>query len=156
VWAGGGSVSGVLPFRVRSLTDRVIFQVNGGVGIARYINDLNSLGGQDAVFDTTTGALRALPALGWYAAYEHTWRVWPALEEMRLRSTVLWSFVGVQNLDYQPADAYHKTNRFVVNAIFSPSTRVDVGLEYLYGSRTNKDGNTGRANQIQLVALIRF
>jgi hypothetical protein len=134
----------------------VIFQVNGGVGIARYINDLNSLGGQDAVFDTTTGQLRALPALGWYAAYEHTWRVWPALEEMRLRSTVLWSFVGVDNLDYQPPDAYKKTNRLALNVIFSPSARVDVGVEYLYGTRTNKDGNTGRANQIQLVALIRF
>ena len=156
VWGGGGSASGVVPFRVRELTDRVIFQLNAGVGIARYINDLNSLGGQDAVFDTTNGELKALPALGLYVAYEHLWRVWPALEEMNLRSTFLWSFVGVDNLDFQPADAYRATNRIVVNAIFSPSTRVDIGLEYIHGSRYNKDGSKGSANQVQLVAMVRF
>jgi hypothetical protein len=155
-WGGGGSVSGVLPFRVRTLTDRVVFQVNGGVGIARYINDLNSLGGQDAVVDSVQGVIKPLPAIGWYVAYEHVWRVWPALQEMNLRSTLMWSFVGVQNVDIQPGEAYHRTHRVIVNGIFSPSNRVDLGLEYIFGTRQNKDGNSGSANQIQAVALIRF
>ena len=42
------------------------------------------------------------------------------------------------------------------NLIFSPAKRVDVGLEYIYGTRQNKDGQVGHANQIQLVALIPF
>ena len=155
-WAGGGSVSGVVPFRVKDLTDRVIFQVNGGTGIARYINDLNSLGGQDAVVDTLTGEMNPLPALGWYVAFEHVWKQWPALMEMNLRSSLLWSYVTVDNLDYQPPDAYFRTTRFSANTIFSPSSRVDLGLEYLFGIRQNKDGNSGRANQLQAVALIRF
>jgi hypothetical protein len=155
-WGGGGSVSGVLPFRVRSLTDRVIFQLNGGVGIARYINDLNSLGGQDAVVDSVTEVLKALPAIGWYVDYEHVWKEWRALEDMNLRSMVLWSFVGVDNFDFQPADAYHRTHRLAVNTIFSPSGRVDVGLEYIYGTRQNRDGAKGHANQVQVVGLFRF
>lgn len=155
-WAGGASASGVVPFRVKELTDRLIFQVNAGTGIARYINDLNSLGGQDAVVDTLTGEMKPLPAVGWYVAFEHVWKQWPTWQSMNLRSTLLWSFVVVDNLDYQAPDSYYRTNRFSANAIFSPSGRVDLGIEYLYGIRQNKDGSSGRANQLQAVALIRF
>jgi hypothetical protein len=154
--AGGGSVSGVFPFQWRELEDRVIFQINGGTGIARYINDLNSLGGQDAVFDSTTGDLHALPAYGWYVAYEHAWKSWGVGREMKLRSTVLWSFVDVDNFEFQAPDAYNYTHRLAVNAIFSPAERAEVGVEYIYGQRTNKDGNHGSANQIQLVMLFGF
>lgn len=156
VWAGGGTFSGVLPFRLKGLTDRIMFQVNAGTGIARYINDLSSLGGQDAVVDTATGQIKALPAVGWYVALEHRWKEWASLEQMNVRSTVLWSYVDVYNRDFQPPDAYHKTSRVAVNAIFSPSKRLDLGVEFINGSRTNKNGARGTANQVQLVALIHF
>jgi len=68
----------------------------------------------------------------------------------------LWSYVGVDNFDFQAADAYHWTERLAANAIFSPSSRVDLGLEYIYGSRHNRDGGSGRANQVQLVGAFRF
>jgi hypothetical protein len=155
-WACGGSLSGVLPIRARGLADQAIFQVNGGVGISRYINDLNSLGGQDAVFDSTTGELEALPAFGWYGSYEHTWKTWQATEGRRLRSTLLWSYVRVFNLDFQAADSYQKTHRLAINAVFSPFERLDAGFEYIYGRRINKDGQSGSASQLQLVMLCRF
>jgi len=152
----GLSLSGVAAFRVGSLTDRAVFQINGGEGIARYINDLDSQGGQDAVFDTTTGELYSLPALGLYVAYEHTWKEWAAARDMNLRSNLIWSWVGVDNFDFQPPDAYRRTNRVAANLILSPSDRIDFGLEYIWGERTNHDGQSGHANQIQAVALIRF
>jgi len=155
-WGWGLSTSGVLPFRLNKLEDRIIFQVNGGYGIARYVNDLSSLGGQDAVFDTTSGDLKTLPAWGWYVAYEHAWKQWKSSEAMNLRSTVLWSYVDVGNFDFQPPDAYNRTHRLAVNLVFSPAERVDVGVEYIYGSRENKNGQTGTANQLQAVMLIRF
>jgi hypothetical protein len=155
-WGAGGSLTGVVLLPVRKLTDRFMYQLNGGVGVARYINDLNSAGGMDAVFDTTTGDLKALPALGWYVAYEHRWREWEFMHTMNLRSTALWSRVLVRNFDDQPADAYRKTDRFAANIVFSPTGRVDLGLEYIFGSRTNKDQQRASANQIQLVALFRF
>jgi len=115
-----------------------MFQVNGGKGIARYINDLQSAGGMDAVFDTTSGDLKALPVLGWYVGYEHQWKEWTHLQTMNLRSTVLWSLVAVDNYGFQPPDAYKRTNRFAVNLVFSPSGRVDAGVEFIHGSRTNR------------------
>jgi hypothetical protein len=154
-WGWGLSASGVFPFHIHELEDRIIFQVNGGYGIARYVNDLGSLG-LDAVFDTTSGDLKSLPALGWYVAYEHSWKQWKSVENMNLRSTFLWSFVDVGNFDFQPPDAYNKTHRFAVNLVFSPAERVDVGVEYINGSRENKNGERGTANQIQTVMLIRF
>ena len=153
---GGGSVSGQFPFRLGALTDRIMFQLNGGVGIARYINDLNSAGGQDAVLDTTTFVMEALPALGWYVAYEHSWKEWKMMETMNLRSTVLWSIVVVDNTASQPPDAYYKTNRLALNLVYSPSRRVDVGIEYIWGNRTNKDRQSATANQVQAVALFDF
>jgi len=155
-WGAGGSVSGVVKVPMKSLTDRFMYQLNAGSGIARYINDLNSLGGMDAVFDTTTGDLKALSAVGWYVGYEHRWKQWKHLESMNLRSTLLWSLVRVQNYDFQPLDAYTKTNRFALNLVYSPSGRVDAGIEYIYGMRENRDGQSAHANQFQLVGLFRF
>jgi hypothetical protein len=155
-WGAGGSASGDIKVPIKQLTDRIMFQLNGGTGIARYINDLNSAGGMDAVFDTTTGTLTAIPALGWYVGYEHSWKEWKTLQTMNLRSTALWSLVSVQTYDFQPADSYKRTNRLALNLVFSPSTRVDAGLEYIFGRRENKDGQSADANQFQLVMLFRF
>jgi hypothetical protein len=155
-WGAGGSLTGVELLRVKKLTDRFMYQLNGGIGIARYVNDLNDANGMDAVFDTTTGELHALPALGWYVAYEHRWKEWQFMNTMNLRSTVLWSRVIVYTFAHQPPDSYAKTNRIAANLVFSPTTRVDLGVEYIYGSRTNKDTQRASANQIQVVALFRF
>jgi TolA-binding protein len=155
-WGAGASVSGVRDVRIKELTDRLMFQLNAGYGIARYINDLNSAGGLDAAFDTTTSELKPLPAVGWYVGYEHRWKEWKAAETTNLRSTLLWSIVSVDNFDFQPSDAYRRTNRLAANVVFSPTTRADFGLEYIYGTRQNKDGQSADANQFQAVALFRF
>ena len=152
----GLSFSGVFPFHRWNLTDRFIFQANGGVGIARYLNDLSSLGGQDGVFDPVTGDLEALPVFGWYLDYEHMWRRWQFLRDMNLRSTLIWSTVIVNNTDFQPPESYHKTERLAGNLIFSPSPRVDVGLQYIWGKRRNLDGQSGTSSQVQIVSTFVF
>jgi hypothetical protein len=155
-WGGGGSISGVGPVPIKTLTDRIMFQVNGGWGIARYINDLNSVGGMDAVVDSARGEMNVLPALGWYVGYEHQWKEWKRAQTMNLRSTILWSIVMVDNPGFQPPDAYKRTNRIAANLVFSPTRRVDFGSEYIYGTRLNKNGASGHANQVQIVAIFRF
>jgi hypothetical protein len=69
---------------------------------------------------------------------------------------LLWSFVDVANFDFQAPDAYNKTHRFAANIVFSPAKRVDTGIEFIHGSRENKNGERGEANQLQLIFLIRF
>ena len=81
---------------------------------------------------------------------------WEAFQTMNLRTTLLWSFVVVDNYAFQPPDAYWRTHRFSANVVFSPTARADFGIEYIYGTRENKDTQSASANQFQAVALFRF
>jgi DcaP outer membrane protein len=152
----GASLSGVFPFERWNLTDRFIFQINVGQAIARYINDLSSQGGLDGIFDPANGELKVLKMGGWYLDYEHMWKHWELTRDMNLRSSLIWSVVKVDNLDFQPAEAYHLTHRLAANVIFSPMARMDAGLQYIWGTRKNNDGETGDARQVQLVVIFRF
>ena len=104
----GGTVSGVLVPRWDA-DDRIKFAVNGGSGIGRYIADLSSLGGQDAVYDPVQVRLRALPVASGYVGYEHAWsRVFT--------TAVTYGMVNISNLDIQPEDAFHQTQRGSINS----------------------------------------
>jgi hypothetical protein len=144
--------------------DNFLFQLNYGEGIGRYLNDLSSVtslgidGGQDAVINPATGEMKALPAFGGYLAFQHWWA-------KSLRSTFLYSLVNVNNLDFQPATAYHQTQRASANIIWSPISNIDLGAEFLWGERSNNGadpapGSAGAesatATQLQLEAVYRF
>ena len=77
-----------------------MFQINLGRGIGRYINDLDTLGGNDAVF-SPNGTLETLAR---YVAHQHWW-------SERARSTLNLSWVSVSNQDFQDDDSYDKTFR---------------------------------------------
>jgi hypothetical protein len=126
-----------------------MFQLNYGDGYGRYVNDLETVGGQDAVFDPLTGEMETLKVLASYAAFQKWWKD-------GLRSTFIASFVNVNNLNFQGGDAYHKTQRLSGNLIWSPTPRIDIGGEFLLGKRHDKDGATGDASQLQLSAKYRF
>ena len=137
----GGTVSGVLVPRWDA-DDRIKFAVNGGSGIGRYVADLSSLGGQDAVYDPVEGSLRALPVASGYVGYERAWS--------RVFTTgVTYGVVNVSNLDVQPGEAFHQTQRASINLMWNPVPFVDIVVEFLAGSRTNKDGQRASASQIQ-------
>ncbi len=145
----GLSWSGKIKAAKRNDRDHFLFQVNLGDGIGRYINDLDEEGGQDAVLDPATGAMETLQAFGMYAAYNRWWTE-------RFRSTFVYSKVYVDNLDIQPDGAYKTTDRVTGNLLFSPVPRVDLGLELLWGQRENKDGQNGKAKQIQFAWIYRY
>lgn len=145
----GLSVSGKVGLSMSDERDNIMFQFNYGDGIGRYINDLQEIGGQDAEFDPLTGELKTLTVFSGYIAYQHWWRE-------SLRSTLTYSWVDVDNLDFQDGSAYTKTDRAIINLLWSPVTRVDVGAELLWGQRENFDGNDGTARQLQIGAKYRF
>lgn len=133
----------------RGERDRVLFAIAGGWGIGRYITDLGTLGGQDAVYDPATNTLTPLPVGSGYAGYEHWWRP-------TLRSTLTWGTVFVDNLEVQAGEALYRTDRATFNLSWSPIPRIDLVSEFLWGRRINKDGQRGEARQIQLGTTFRF
>jgi hypothetical protein len=58
--------------------------------------------------------------------------------------------------DTLPDDTYESANYATANLIWLPVERMGVGIEYLYGSRTNKDGQSGTAHRIQVGFQYKF
>jgi hypothetical protein len=114
----GGNIIGVLVPRWDA-DDRIKFAVNAGSGIGRYIDDLSSLGGQDAVYDPVQVSLRALQVSSGYVGYEHAWsRVFT--------TAVTYGVVNVSNLDIQLDDAFHRTQRTSINLMWNPVPFTDI------------------------------
>ena len=118
----GGNLSGVLVPRWDS-DDRFKFAVNTGWGIGRYITDLGTLGGQDAVYDPVADSLRSLPVYSAYLGYERAWKP-------TFTSAITYGLVRVSNLDIQPErraarDATHLAQPHVGA---NSTTRTGVGV----------------------------
>jgi hypothetical protein len=144
----GGNISGVLVPRWDT-DDRIKFAAYGGSGIGRYISDLSAVGGQDAVFDPVQVSLRALPVSSGYVAYERAWsRVFT--------TAATYGVVMVHNLDIQPDDAMRRTQRTSVNLTWNPIPVADIVLEFLAGTRVNKNGQRAFSSQIQAGWTVKF
>jgi len=157
----GLSFSGSQKVKTRGNKDRLMWQLNYGEGMGGYINDTSTLGDLDAVF-SPDGTLKALPTFGGYVALEHFWNRDPLAYFgakgllKNLRSSLVYGYTSISNFDFQPDDAYAETQRASFNLIWSPLERLDVGVEYLWGLRKNKDGRSGTANQLQFVVTFNF
>lgn len=152
----GLSFSGNLAARKWDERDNFKFQLNVGDGLGRYINDLGTVGGFDAAFDPETLDLKTLPVVAAYGAFQHWWALNPFGLFKAVRSTVVYGYVRVEDLDFLPDDFYHSTQRASVNWLWSPISQIDLGMEFLWGSRTNKNRERGNARQLQFVATFRF
>ena len=144
------SVSGKTGLTRWDKRDNLQLQFSYGRGYTQYVNDLGSIDAPDAVFNENTGKLEAVPVFAMYAAFQKWW-------SPNMRSNFIFGYVNVNN-KYTPgvATAYKTTNRFSVNYIWSPIARIDLGAEFLIGSRTNQDGESGNAKQVQLSAKYRY
>jgi hypothetical protein len=145
----GVNISGRIVSPIISRHDWLLFQHNSGTGVGRYITDLRTLGGQDAVYNPVDNSLKTLNVFSGYIGYEHHWT------DM-VRSSFTFGVVDVSNQDIQPDDALHLTRRYSANIMWSPIPRMDLVIETLWGSRTNKDSKTGTAFQTQVGSTFRF
>ena len=138
--------------------DFLLWQLTYGKGVGRYLNDLATMGGGDAVF-SPTGKLEPLPVFAGYVSYQHQWpktfrwvKNWPGI----LRSNINFSWVDIKNFDYQADRDYNRTMRASVNLIYLPTQHFRFGMELLWGQRKNKDNSKGSAKQIQFSARYMF
>lgn len=130
--------------------DKMLFQINHGDGIGRYVNDLSSIGDYDGVFEPGTDEMELFDITSGYLSWQHWW----GLNELRSNFTFGW--VNVDNPSFAEDDAYKQTLRLSTNLIWSPIPRIDLGGEYLWGQRKNEDGEEGDATQLQIMAKYRF
>jgi hypothetical protein len=144
----GVNVSGVL-VPLWDADDRIKFAANAGWGIGKYITDLGTLGGQDAVYNPVDNSLEALQVSSGYFGYERSWK-------RTFTSAFTYGIVNVQNLDIQPNDSLQRTQRTTVNLTWTPIPQADIVFEFLTGVRVNKNRGSGASSQIQTGFTYRF
>ncbi len=137
VFAWGTNISGSLNLRGK---DSLVASLTYGDGMGRYIQDLPA--GSGAVVDAS-GRLNTLSGWGGHVGYRHFWAD-------RWRSEFSIGTVDMETADEQGPKAYDRTLYSEVNLIWAPSKRFYVGLGYLYGSKTTRDGSEGDAHRIQM------
>jgi hypothetical protein len=130
--------------------DNVIFAVAAGRGISRYLQDTSGLG-IDAEPKSSTG-LKATPAVGVEAAYQHYWL-------SRLRSNLVYSYAAVDNTAFFASAApatYNHATYTGSNVIWNPFGSLNIGAEFLYGWAMEQSGLKANAPRIQFSAKYSF
>jgi hypothetical protein len=127
--------------------DNFVYQVAYGPGIERYINDTSGLGIDAAPKSPTE--LSALNVVGAYGAFQHFWAP-------KVRSSLIYGFVQVENEGLQPASAFHQSNYSAANLIWNVAGSLNVGAEFLYGWVVKKDGSSGNAPRLMVSAKYNF
>jgi hypothetical protein len=118
-----------------------------GEGINRYIQDVNGLG-LDAAFEPV-GGFQALSSTGWFVAYEHWWAD-------RLASVFTYGEADMDLIDALPDSTYTAATYVTANLIWLPVERMGIGIEFSRGTRTNEDGQSGKAERIQAAFQYKF
>ena len=122
--------------------DNFKFQLAGGHGIGRYVFDLGSAPEpQDAWFNDGLNKLTPLNEIGGFGAYQHWW-------SDRWRTTLVGGWVEKSKLEELSADEFKQSIYTAANLIFRPFNRMDVGVEYYWGQRTNRDDQFGYSNRL--------
>jgi hypothetical protein len=145
----GVTLSGRFDTPIFDARDNVLFQFNVGSGIGRYINDLRTVGSFDGRFDPVTGELELIDVVAGYVSGQHWWGE-------TLRSNLTLGYVDVDYGGFVEDDDYQQTFRASTNVLWSPTPRIDLGGELLWGRRENQDGEQGDATQVQFAAKYRF
>ena len=148
-YAWGLTVSGRFTTPRFGAKDSLLFQLNAGDGIGRYVNDLSSVGNYDGIFNPDTGDLKLFEIIAGYVSFQHWWGG-------TSRSNFTLGAVSVDNPNFVEGDAYKETIRASANYLWTPTPRIDLGVEFLWGQREDEDGSNGDAKQVQLGARYRF
>ena len=120
--------------------DTVMASVSYGDGIGRYIQDLPS---NSAAIVDSSGDLHTLTAWGAMVGYRHQWAE-------HWRSTASYSYVQLDNRSDQGGFTYDRTHYAQGNLVWAPTKNFYIGIEYLYGTKETRNGNTGDDHRVQL------
>ena len=134
----GLALSGKTPVGPRGR--RLMAQLSVGEGTGEYNQALRDDGQSDAFL----GADGRLEALGNHTATVGVENDWNA----DWSTTVAYSVATLDNVTGQAADVLHQTQSTSATLLWHPTRHFLAGVEYLYGTRENNDGQRGHANRV--------
>jgi len=141
----GASVAGRAHMPGALKQDYATFSLTYGGGIGGVLNDVPP----DASYDPLNDNLEPIPTLAWFATYTHWWNP-------QFSSVISYGEVRQDNLDFQLATAYRKTQYATANLSWTPSPQWLFGIEAAYGTREDKDGEQGSVLRTLLISRLSF
>jgi hypothetical protein len=139
--SGGAQLSG--SFKVGSFAaynDLLMFGLNWGKGMARYLNDLGGAD-LDAVV-SADGRLHLLTERGAYAAYTHYW-------SDNWRSNLVYGVLRVPRSPWLTSTDFHDSDYGAANVIWTPAPALTVGMEVLHGRLEVQDNRYNTDTRVQ-------
>jgi len=135
-YGGALSITGSIPLFDK---DNLTMQFNYGNVLGRYMEAEFA----DAFINPVTHKIETNVQWGGLVSYKHFW-----LDN--LRSTLVYSYAERDNdLDYVADTVDSKYQSIHANLIWSPVSRINVGLEYIYATREIENGDDGDMNRLQ-------
>lgn len=125
-------------------------QITYGSGIAEYINDLSGNGLSLVKNPTSAGKMDPLEALGWLGQIRINIAD-PVFVTFGYSEAKIFPKLGVM-----PADHYRYGEYLVGNIFYNVTSNFQLGMEYLWGSRKNMNGEKKDANCIQSQLVYHF
>lgn len=142
----GFSASGVL--QQPGNKDNFVFQASYGKGISKYINDIGP-DNYDGIYNPASKNLDVLGVWGLSASYDHWW-------SDKFSSTAGWGYLKLENNGVVENQNFNASNYGILNVIYYPNSFIKGGVEYLYGTRKNVNGDSANNSRIQLTLQFRF
>ncbi len=142
-WALTGSAKLGLPFLGEK--DNFKFTVHYGDGYGTQLKG----GPKEGAFNTVNSELETIGVFGSFGGIQHFW-------SDRWRSNLVYGYVNSDNPGFVSGDTFDNTNYVAADLIWNPYKKVDVGVEYLWGRRENKDGASGTANRFIFSSRVKF
>lgn len=145
----GVKLSGASPIgRTLTLYSQSVF----GKGIASYVQDLQGLGLDMVPVEAGSGRMKTTQVVASYCGLQ--WEMSPKLSASATFSEVK-CFLPDEIQD-KGEDTYKEGIYFVSNVIYNVSPVLTTGIEYLWGSRKNRDDVVRHNNRIQIAMRVNF
>lgn len=143
----GVKLSGTTPIG-RQL--KLFYQTVYGKGLGSYIQDLQGLGLDMAPKDTVqSGSLESVEALGSYTGL--MWQISP-----KFCTSATFSEVECFLPNSVVSSTYKRGIYVVANVFYNITPSVQAGMEYLWGSRENVNGETHHNTRLQTAVRVNF
>jgi hypothetical protein len=142
-WAVTGSGKLGLPFL--GAKDNLKFNIHYGDGYGSQLKG----GPTEGAFNTLDSELGTTRVFSSYGGIQHFW-------SDRFRSNLVYGHVDSDNPDFVSGETFDNTTYTALDLIWSPYETVTCGIEYLWGQRENKNGESGTSNRFLLSTKFAF
>jgi hypothetical protein len=122
------------------------FQLAAGRSISRFLGDVNA----DVNLVIGPNGEIVLPfELGYYATYQHSW-------SKKFLSNLVYGAVQIEELSFASEDTYSWGSTWHLNTFYKPVDGAKVGIEGIWGQRTDKSNANGNAFRFNMIFYYDF